>query len=370
MAHRLMLIIMTGVWVTPRLAAQPAETISLSVMPAAARSALPYRLTADPRELKAGNAATLYQRCLALLFENPTLAKEMKSDQWSRWLQAPVDQWPRDEVGGKLSMARWLIREAEYAAEYRDCDWQFDRRPEGIGLIIPDIQGFRSLGSILAVKARHQAALGDIDGAINSIRTGLALARHVGRGPTLIQSLVGVAIAQMMFGQIDVLIQQHGSPNLYWELTALPVPFIDLRIGLRDEVDFIERMIPALHRLDARPMSDEEVKAVQEQLARMHKELALRDPDANETALREAMMTKLAREARKNLVGRGVKASAVEKMPAFQLVVLDILQQYREVHAELYRWFAVPHFHRHPGYAITAKRHDEVAARFDFLFFR
>lgn len=353
------------------LQAQPEpEVIALAISPAAPKAGLPYRLMHDPRDLRPGNAATLYQRSLAMLFENAHLAKEMKDEQWGNWLKMPLADWPQPAVDGKLRMARWLVREVELAGEFRDCDWLTDRRPEGIGLLLPDMQGFRAVGSIIAVQARHQIHSGDLDGAIKSIRTGLTLARNLGRGPTLIQALVGAAIAQMMFQQLDALIRSPNAPNLYWDLTALPRPFIDLSLALRDEVDVFERMMPALHHLDARALTEEELQAIQVRFEKMYDEFGMRKANAEEQALRAAMIADAEDAARKNLIARGLRKAIVDKMPAYQAVALDLQRQYRDVHAELFRWFSIPHFSRHPGYDEVAKRHDAVFLKFDFLYFR
>ena len=80
----------------------------------------------------------------------------------------------------------------------------------------------------MALKARLEIADRKFDEAIHTLQTGYALARHVGQGGTLIHGLVGIAIGQLMSARVQELVQQPGVPNLYWALTALPQPLIDL----------------------------------------------------------------------------------------------------------------------------------------------
>jgi hypothetical protein len=64
------------------------------------------------------------------------------------------------------------------------------------------------------------------DKAVQSMQTGLAMARHVADSPILIQALVGTAIANLMLQPAEEWIGSPDSPNLYWALAVLPQPFI------------------------------------------------------------------------------------------------------------------------------------------------
>src|SRR5262249_18318539 len=50
-----------------------------------------------------------------------------------------------------------------------------------------------------------------------------------------IHALVGIAIAGVTLGEIEQWIQTPGSPNLYWPLTNLPTPFVDMRKPLQGD---------------------------------------------------------------------------------------------------------------------------------------
>src|SRR6185437_1969526 len=109
-------------------------------------------------------------------------------------------------------------------------DWQIllQLRRDGIRVLLPDVQRMRALAAALRVRFRIEIAEHHFDDALVTAKTMLALSRHC-EHPTLIGDLVGIAIATIAIGPLDELIQQPGSPNLFWALTDLPSPFIEFR---------------------------------------------------------------------------------------------------------------------------------------------
>ena len=99
----------------------------------------------------------------------------------------------------------------------------------------------RSLARLVALKARLAILDGKTDEAIHWIQTGLVMGRHAGRGPTLIQALVGVAFDNLMAERIKDLIQAPGTPSLYWALADRPRPFVDMGEALEGERHLLEK---------------------------------------------------------------------------------------------------------------------------------
>ncbi len=66
-------------------------------------------------------------------------------------------------------MARNLLHEVELASRCKDCDWQIEDRPEGFGLLLPEVQGFRNVAMVLAVRARYEIAQGKWDDAVSDV---------------------------------------------------------------------------------------------------------------------------------------------------------------------------------------------------------
>ena len=73
------------------------------------------------------------------------------------------------------------------------------------------------------------------DDAIATAKTMFALARQLGEHPTEIADLVGMWVAHLGLGTLEEMVQQPGCPNLYWALTDLPSPLVDLRKGAQGD---------------------------------------------------------------------------------------------------------------------------------------
>src|SRR5262249_14312593 len=125
------------------------------------------------------------------------------------------------------------------AARREQCDWDLPVREFSFSTLIPELKQMRDLARLIVFKARIEMSRGQIDDAIDTLKTGVAIGRHASQAPTLVNALVGVAITHMTLNQVEVLIQQPNCPNLYWTLTNLPEPLVDLRPGLQFERDFL-----------------------------------------------------------------------------------------------------------------------------------
>src|SRR5579872_7262761 len=152
---------------------KPSDPIPLTIYPAdLPQPSLKYRLFPDRSQMTDGNAPTQYYRTLGLFMENQALLTELRQEYWEDWLVTPLKDLPRKDVEEKVRMARYILRELEIAGKRKQSDWQLENRPEGIGLLIPDVQGFRTIGRPLAVRARLQIAQGNYAGACESLQTG------------------------------------------------------------------------------------------------------------------------------------------------------------------------------------------------------
>src|SRR5947208_513842 len=226
------------------LAAQNLEPVKLALKPTAAPvPALKYHLLPELQDQTPGNAVLLYYRAFSPEWMDHRRQPELY-DKASGATNTPLADLPREEL-------RWLLRyrmlqEVGLAARREFCDWSIsDRvRKEHIGLLLPDIQAFREIGTLLAARARLEMAEGHFDKACYSLQTGFAIARHLNEGPTLIGSLVGAAITGILCKQVEDMVQAPGSPNLYWALTGIPARFIDLRKPLQTEKSLLEFIFP------------------------------------------------------------------------------------------------------------------------------
>jgi hypothetical protein len=269
---------------------------------------------------------------------------------------------------GKLALGRNMFHEIELAARCRRCDWQLEGRPEGFGLLLPEVQGFRSVGSMIASRARYHIARGNWEEALRSFRAGFGLARDLGRGPTFIHILVGVAIGNVMCKQLEELVQRPEAPNLYWALALLPRPFGDMRVALREERFMLERMFPMLKHLEEGPMNNAQVQAELLRLRARLDNFGVRRPTRAEQLAVAALISNAHAESKRALVAQGFDEKALDAMPIVQVVALKAYRQYRDAYDEALKWAYVPGGFRHPGYKEAAKKCDDALRRLDTLF--
>ncbi len=362
--------------------AEPSPKVILIRPAAEPTPALRYRLLAERRELIPGNAAIFYHRAIesmitkmyrariAVLEKRPVPGGEPESgeDPVSTWLGLPLDQFPKDEVRLYLSHRRPALYELELGTRRDTCDWEFQRRDEGYSLLLPDIQQARSLGLLLALRVRLDVAEGRIEEAIQGIRTGLTLARHVNENGGTIQSLVAAAIAGRFADLLGELVQTPGCPNLYWSLTAVPRPFIDLISGVELEKTLFEREFPQLRDIENVVWSLETARAFGDALEKAGGELfdrwpraqsGLTSPSVEDFRGHAAFLALIARsypEAKRSLLAEGVPPQRVEAMPTIQVVAQHSYRTYLIQRDELFKWLSLPYWQGREGLSATPSR--------------
>jgi hypothetical protein len=363
MCRRLAAILLLAAVAVP-VAAEPTRlTLSPEAFP---KQSMKYRLLPDSHDLEPGNAATLYYRTLAMFFENRNLLEDLHQDQWSKWLGGPLDDLKKNDVGGKLAQYNQFLREAALAARCRSCDWQTSNRPEGIGLLLPDVQGYRNLANVLAVRARYDIANNRPTEAVPTLQSGFALAHNLGEGSFVIRIFVGAAVANMMCARVEELVQQPDAPNLYWALAAMPRPFFDPRHAVREEAEVFEQSFPWLKKMEEGPMAVEQVQACMFKLRHFTQDFGIRTPPNIATA---TLINAKHGDAKRYLIDRGFAEASVEAMPATQAVTLAAFRQYRDASAEVGKWALIRNGFRTKGYKEATAKQKEAAGQLDQLFF-
>src|SRR5262249_46997498 len=153
--------------------------------------------------------------------------------------------------------------------------------------------------------------------------------------------LVAIALAREFADTIGDFVERPGGPNLYWALTALPRPLIDLRGAEEWEYGMVEMQIPELGDLD-RERTPEQWDGV---LRRVRTELRRIAPLASEggqaklpdwfpkeCAPGEPAAKSPDLPAARRFVARtrGLPAERVEAMPPAQLLLLSMVGTYHE----------------------------------------
>ena len=342
--------------------------IPITLQPATPpRPTLKYHLVPEQYGLLPGNAAIFYYRALLMVAERQNdeawqpqpktgPAKLTFDDQLSTWLDVRATDLPREEVRTFLDRYASIIREIEAGAKRDHCDWEFAHRDEGISLLIPEVQNSRTLARLISLQARLAIADGQLESAIQSIQTGLTLARHVAHGPILIQTLVGDAIVFQMSDCLEDLIGAPGAPSLFWALADRPRPFIDLRLALESERHIIEKEFPGLLDLDKGIWSLDQTRrfadALQEKLFNIisgdtipgwNASIPMHlSPPARSLVL-AAMCARIEPEARRALIQAGRSPTEVAAMTVTQAALLYVSAQSRERRDAMFQWANVPY---------------------------
>jgi hypothetical protein len=177
---------------------------------------------------------------------------------------------------------------------------------------------------------------GQFDKAARTLQTGLQLGRYSANGPTLIQGLVGAAISAIMLQESEEWIAAPGSPNLYWALTNLPQPFVDLRMGFQGEKLMLDSFLPgfreALLKGHMRPMSQEQLADIVNKLGE------ITGGPHPPTVVVVALVAKNYGAAKEFLKEHGWPAAEVEALPAVQVVLLHEAATYDRLYDEMLKW--------------------------------
>ena len=323
------------------------KEIRLSVRPAGEpRPSLKYLLLPELLDRKPGNAATLYLQAMQRI-SNQSLSKY--DEKIRHWMDKPAKELPRREVQQMLDAYRIALREVELAGRRDHCDFDLPIS-EGYNMMLPSLGKLRQISKVLAIKIRLEIADGEIDAAIHDLQTGLALARHLGEGITLIEDLVGIAVASLLAEEVESFIQRDDAPNLYWALANLPRPLIDIRKAMEHERFSLYLGYPKLRNVASAKLTREQWKALPDELGRLTAFVRGEPQVGGEGRLLWTVYAaKLYPEGKRYLLGKGRTQQEVQAMPVAQVVAIFTLEQYDYWRDELFKWFSLPYWEAREG---------------------
>jgi hypothetical protein len=332
--------------------------IQLTVQPAKEPvPALKYQFLPELRDQSPGNAATHYHRAmLAYRDKRGALDPEQRRElmqQVEKWSDLPLNKLPRTEMRGYFERFKEVFNLVQRAARCERCDWNLGEsiRQDGFETLLPELQGMREFANLLRDKIRLELAEGNLDEAARTLRTGFTMARHTSEAPTLISSLVSIAIGTIMLGQVDQFVQQPGAPNLYWALTDLPRPLVDVHKALQSERLLATSLFPGLREmaadLKAGPMSPQQTADAVTKFAKIAGPTKPGEEDARRLAILN-MAGQMHAEAKKFLVEQGRKEEDVEKMPMIQAVLIYQLDEHDRALDDLIKLQSLPYHEAQP----------------------
>lgn len=315
--------------------------------------ALKYQLLPDLLEREPGNAAVLYNRVLIQLVEQ---LDDETSEKLTKWAgdEVALEDLPVAELRETLKPFEAILGELAIAARRDSCQWDFPFRDgqSPFAIVLPELQQQRQLTRILVLNIRLAIHEGRIDDAIEMLKTGFAFARHVGAGPTLIHGLVGSAMSSLLTDEVEELLQQAGSPNLYWALAAMPRPLIDLRRGLETERHVLDLWMPDLLELDS---AGNDPVVWEKKLAQIVK--GIRDatgetePEVGYRAVLTGLALKGYPQAADYMISKGYTEQDVASMHAARVLMVYTVDMYRKYRDGSFKWFCLPYAETREGMA-------------------
>jgi hypothetical protein len=218
---------------------------------------------------------------------------------------------------------------------------------------LPDPDYLWEFGNLVAVRARLQIADGDVKAALHTLQTGFALAKHESQLPKLRDSFFVDDFTSAILRQLDYFVQEPKAPNLYWALTDLPRPLIDMRKVVERDRLALYRKFPGITEAAADPnaglMTE---KQVQDCVAVLIRYVPQRTPpvvlyftefDFRRTEL-SRRLTEHYEEHKKVLLDQGRPKEKVEAMPHVQVALLAELHRYDQALDNQMKWYNEPYF--------------------------
>ncbi len=352
---------------------EPPRPIELALSPAPAPvPALKYRLLPNSAERVPGDAAPIYLRIHGYEDSGMEPAWQQIGKHSGEWLDLPIEKYPVDEARKFLGLWSRKLEQLEFGTRRKTCDWNYtlpEQRSVAVEILLPDAQSMRQWGRVLAMKARLEIAEKRYDDAIRTIETGLAFSQHLADGPFVINGLIGMAMSNMMIDRLVELVARPGAPNLYWALTTLPRPLMDLRDHIELERKFLEYVIPELGEAEAaRPREPVEWGPyLSRMLSGMLHWARAYNPGAPEPAWVKTLPGRTVAQLRAEELPkarayfkatRGLDDVQVAAMTDDQAVALFLVGRFRELNDEVFKTAYLPPRDALPRLAAVEKKYE------------
>ncbi len=325
------------------------ELRTLSLVPAREPvPAMSYRLLPRYLDQKTGNAALFYYSAAALCPESDPRDPEDIQKKFSDWRKMPVDQLDRKEVDEALSSFSNCFHQIKLAAQRNHCQWELPLE-DGYAMQLPHLATFRRMIFAMHLQIRLKIADKQIDEAMEMLKQGMYMGRSIAEGPTVIQDLVGVAVTAVMLKELEGLMQIPDSPNLYWALTALPNPMIDMHLSLENEREMLFVEFPQLRNLESEVLSPAQASAIASSFLNKIQTL---DDGVGDTPFKGLLpvgwIMMHYSDAKEFLASKGYSQERIDALPAAQAVLIYQKQEYLEKLDNLFKWFELPYHQAQP----------------------
>jgi hypothetical protein len=168
----------------------------------------------------------------------------------------------------------------------------------------------------------------------------------------------------MVFEQLKELIQQPDCPNLYWALTVLPNPLVDLRPAMEMEGDGVLFFIPSLREVRGAKRSEPEWNAllakVLSEVQNMAGVVKLGDKENQPPPWFKGLQVAAAlatghEQYQAQLRAAGYTNEQIDAMCGAQLILTATVETYDRVRDDNFKWFSVPYAQAQDGMQMAIK---------------
>ena len=258
-----------------------------------------------------------------------------------------------------------VFKNLEDGSRCDDCDFgiPFRETDAPIALMLPEMQNMRELARALRVKIMLEIHEKRYEDAIASVRVGLCMARHTGKQPTLLAGLVGNALREIMFQEMQDMLADADCPNLYWELSSLPYPFLNFVDAAEIEKQILPQTFPLLRKAMDTPESilDDEWRLLLRQMDEVLSQLE----QGNNSLLKKLPIKSNVMAsypaARQWLTAQGKTSAEVDAMIPEKVVGMHAAYDIRKIYGEAFRQMYLPLWEEYDADETMVQYHRELA---------
>lgn len=310
------------------------------------------------------NAAPYYYQALQMLGQlTPEEAEEISDRRDSTDLLAHRER-VESLITKHLQDSFALL---QLAARCERCDWQTPIHHFGATTMMPELGRLRAVTRTLALKARLETSRHQYTDALTTIRTGIALARHCSEGPTLLQSLVGYAIMNVMHWELDQLIRSPDAPSLYWALTSLGTPVFDIQHAIDAEYSAISYTFPEIFDIDSGKAPPAQAIAAWKAFTTKFNSFTSNQTVAGSPELAATLNAvsdtiQVYPAARDFFLSRGISTAQIDAWPISYVSLRYLIAKHLDWHDIMFRWASLPYWLAIPGLVAADERHQSEPA--------